>query len=495
MTRHERIKQPREYLNASSTLTGENAVMPIIVSNGSLASYQAENAQESAVEALVTGEPGSPTYQWQGVCWYRRTLEIPADSAGKKVFLKFDGAMNVADVFLDGEPLGTHLGGYLPFVFDITDRVRPGADHLLAVRLDNTDNAITGPKPLAILDFNMYGGLYRHVHLIVKDRLHITDPIHADRIAGGGVFVRYPEVAPEQAVILVRTHVRNDYDESRRFLIHHALIDERGHAVYQTQRPHIEIAAHDSMDVELELRMATPSLWSPRSPNLYTLRTEIRSGGAFVDGFMDPASMVDRVDTRIGIRRISITPERGFEINGEPMFLRGTNRHQEYPYIGYAVPDAAQWRDAKRIKEAGFDYVRLSHYPQSPAFMDACDELGLVVMNAIPGWQYFGDDPGFTLYQYRNVRELIRRDRNHACVALWEVSLNETAMPAEFVAEQMRQVGRFFAPQAARKSHISCTCGSHAALTICEVPFTVSALRMKFSVVVTEAYSSHIRVD
>ena len=136
---------------------------------------------------------------------------------------------------------------------------------------------------------------------------------------------------------------------------------------------------------------------------------------------------------RIGIRRIAID-EEGFAINGERLFLRGANRHQEHPYIGYALPDAAQYRDARRIKEAGFDYVRLSHYPHSPAFMDACDELGLVVMDCIPGWQYFNPDPAFVELQYRNCRELIRRDRNHPCVVLWEVSLNESAMPPEFVA-------------------------------------------------------------
>ena len=144
--------------------------------------------------------------------------------------------------------------------------------------------------------------------------------------------------------------------------------------------------------------------------------------------------VIDSERTRIGIRRFEVNAD-GLRINGEKLFLRGTNRHQDYPYVGYALSDDAQHRDARLIKEAGFDYIRLSHYLHAPAFMDACDELGICVMNAIPGWQYFNrDDPAFTTLQYENVRRMIRRDRNHACVLLWETSLNETMMPPEFIA-------------------------------------------------------------
>ncbi len=177
------------------------------------------------------------------------------------------------------------------------------------------------------------------------------------------------------------------------------------------------------MDVTQDLKVKRPRLWSPAAPNLHRLDCEIVVGDA----------VVDAETLRIGIRRIAITGDR-FSLNGEQLFLRGTNRHQEYPYIGYALSDAAQYRDARKIKDAGFDYVRLSHYPHAPAFMDACDELGLVVMDCIPGWQYFNPDPGFVALQYQNCRDLIRRDRNHPCAILWEVSLNESAMPPEFVA-------------------------------------------------------------
>jgi beta-galactosidase len=374
------------------------------------------------IEALVTGPPGSPGAQWQGVCWYRRRLRLEPDAGGGQVLLRFEGAMNVADVWLDGERIGGHLGGYLPFVLDLGARLEPGREHLLAVRLDNRDNPITGPKPLADLDFNLYHGLYRPVYLIRKDRLAITDPLLADRPAGGGVLVTYPEVSRQRATLRVQTHVRNGHPDERELAVRVTVRRLDGNVVARSSQP-LRLAAGEDRDATQELEIREPRLWSPAAPSLYRLDTEVLAGAGIVDG----------ETLRIGIRRIAIDPQ-GFAINGDRLFLRGANRHQEHPYIGNALSDAAQYRDARRIKDAGFDYVRLSHYPQSPAFMHACDELGLVVMDCIPGWQYFNPDPAFADLQYRNCRDLIRRDRNHPCVILWEVSLNESAMPPEFVS-------------------------------------------------------------
>lgn len=377
------------------------------------------------IEALVTGEPGSPTYQWQGTSWYRLPIRVPAEAAGKRVFLHFEAAMNVAEVWVDGHEAGHHLGGWLPFTLDVTDRVRPGGQVVLAVRLDNRDNPVTGPKPLHLLDFNPYHGLYRYVHLVVKDALHITDPLFVDRPAGGGVFVTCPQVSAESATVRVQTHVRNgERAAMRTFRLRTTLLDADGTVAASAEsETDVVLGPDEDAHFEQDLEVRAPRLWSPRGPHLYTVRSEV----------VTASGVADVEETRIGIRHVRITRE-GFWINGEKMFLRGTNRHQEYPYVGYAVPEAAQYRDARKIKEASFDYVRLSHYPHSPAFMDACDELGLVVMDCIPGWQYFGEDPRFEELQYRNCQDLVRRDRNHPCVVLWEVSLNETGMPPGFIA-------------------------------------------------------------
>jgi beta-galactosidase len=306
---------------------------------------------------------------------------------------------------------------------DISNLGRPGEKNLIAVRLDNRDNRITGPKPLVDLDFNLYGGLYRKAHLTIKDKLHITDPILADKAAGGGVFVTFPHVSKDAATVKVRTHVQNSATSSRAFALRTTLLDGSGKSVVSAESTPEDLAGGAGQKIVQELRVAKPKLWSPNSPTLYRLRSEL----------VEKGKVVDTEETRIGIRRIEITQD-GFRINGEKMFLRGANRHQEYPYIGNALSDEAQYRDARKIKEGGFDYLRLSHYPQSPAFLDACDELGIVVMDCLMGWQYFGKDPAFAQLKLRECRDLVRRDRNHPCVILWEVSLNESPMPKSFIA-------------------------------------------------------------
>lgn len=371
------------------------------------------------IEALVAGKENP---QWQGICWYRKSFDLPADAKDKQIILRFEGAMNVAEVWVNGESAGQFMGGYLPYVVDISKLARPRQKNVVAVRLDNRDNRITGPKPLVDLDFNLYGGLYRPAQLIIKDKLHITDPILADKAAGGGVFITFPEVSKDAASVKVQTHIENAHTSARAVTLKTSLLDAAGKTVATLETTPDPLAPQSDQTITQQFRVANPNLWSPNSPYLYRVRSELIADGRTIDS----------EETRIGIRHIEITKD-GFRINGEKMFLRGANRHQEYPYIGNALSDDAQYRDALKIKEAGFDYIRLSHYPQSPAFMGACDELGLVVMNCIMGWQYFGKDPAFAELKYQECRQLIRRDRNHPCVILWEVSLNESDMPKPFI--------------------------------------------------------------
>jgi beta-galactosidase len=368
-------------------------------------------------------EPLLVNDMFQGICWYRKHFRLDPKLSGRRIFLEFEGAMTVADVSVNGRHKLTHFGGYLPFTIDITEDVRFGAENVVAIRLDNRDNPGVPPgKPLRELDFCWYGGLYRNVKLHVLNPLHITDPIYARKVGGGGVFVRLEDVSEERAIVWVQTHVVNQGTSGQRFRVVHELRDGEGKTVSRVSTGALNVKAGADTHLVQRIPVSKPRLWYPDRPYLYRLCSRV----VRQDGMVS-----DELCTRVGIRTIAVKPD-GFWINGRRLYLRGANRHQEHPYVGYAVPDNAQRRDAIRIKRAGFDFVRLSHYPQSTAFLDACDELGLLVMDAIPGWQFLGD----AVFRERAVQcaqEMVRRDRNHPSVVLWEVSLNETWMDRELM--------------------------------------------------------------
>ena len=368
-------------------------------------------------------EPKVVNNQWQGVAWYKKNIDIPKDWKNKKVFIRFEAAMNHAEVWLNDVKLGEHLGGYLPFTYDISNKVTLGTTNVLRVKLNNQDNPIIGPKPLKKLDFNTYGGIYRSVNLLIKNPLYITDEIHANKIASGGVFVTFPQVNADNSTVEVKTHIANDYNERKSFSLKQKLYFNNT-LVTETVNDKAMLVSGENKQFSQQLHVDDPKLWSPNQANLYQLVTEI---------YLEKA-LVEQKTTRIGIREFEFNEKHQLLINGEVTFLRGVNRHQEYPHVGYATSPQADYRDAVKIKSAGFDYVRLSHYPHSKAFMDAADELGLVVIDAILGWQYYVEDPAFKTQIMNTCHNLIRRDRNHASVLAWECSLNESMMPESFIS-------------------------------------------------------------
>jgi beta-galactosidase len=379
------------------------------------------NWEKVALPHTPKVEPKVVNNQWQGISWYAKNFSLSPNMKNKKLFLKFEAAMNVAQVWVNDKKLITHHGGYLPFTIDFTDVAHFETDNKVRIKLNNKDNPVTGPKPLATLDFNTYGGIYRNVWLVAKSPLHITDPILTNKTASGGVFVTYPEVSKQRAIINVKTHIKNELIARQSFTVIHSLFKNDVKVLSKQSSLHTLHANQDNQ-FSADLRLDRPALWSPASPNLYYLKTEILQDG----------HVIDKEITRIGIKHVKFIGQ-DFYLNGDKTFLRGVNRHQEYPFVGYALSDNANYRDAKKIKDAGFDYVRLSHYPQSPAFMQACDELGIITIDAILGWQYFSEDPAFQKHVFQTARDLIRRDRNHASVIAWEVSLNESWMPETFI--------------------------------------------------------------
>ena len=367
--------------------------------------------------------------QWQGISFYRKFFRVPAAGPGSRVAVEFGAAMHTADVYLNGQKLQRHVGGYLPFTVDISRLVKSGEDNCLLVRLDNRDNPVVPPgKPLKGLDFNFYGGLYRPVRLLLTGPLHLADAVQAGHAAGGGVLLHYENISPQAATLHVQTEVQNDGSQAQPAQVRTTLLDEKGQEVGQTTGEAGSIAPGGFGQVKQQLTIRQPQLWSPDQPYLYRVVVEVLRDG----------QVIDRQETSTGVRSIRFAA-KSFLLNGQPLRLRGTNRHQEYPYLGYAISDNAQYRDAWKIKEAGFNFVRCSHYPPSPAFLQACDELGLLVMDSVPGWQYFGNDE-FAKNALQNVRDMVRRDRNHPSVVLWEAALNETDMPKPFMDAAHRAV-------------------------------------------------------
>jgi len=369
--------------------------------------------------------------QWQGTCFYRKFFMVPTADKGKHIALQFDAAMHEADVYLNGKHIYKHLGGFLPFYIDISSKVLLGKENCILIKLNNQDNPVIPPaKPIKDLDFNYYGGIYRNAWLIVKDKLHISNAVQAGHEAGGGVMLHDEDVSETLARVIIKTDIDNDYDKPQNTSIKLTLLDIKDNVVANSASAEQLIQPHSNGTIEQKLNVTDPKLWSPDQPYLYRLKIQVLRNGI----------LADEQTLRTGIKTFKFQAD-GFYLNNKKLVIRGTNRHQEYPYIGYALSDNAQYRDAYKIKSAGFNFVRCSHYPPSPAYLDACDELGILVMDAIPGWQYFGNAE-FQSNSFQNIRDMIHRDRNHASIILWEASLNETGMSKAYMDSANRIVHR-----------------------------------------------------
>ena len=384
----------------------------------------------NGIEYLPTEASGCINYQ--GEVWYRKHF-TPADALkGKKLFLHFEAIMGKSKVFVNGKLLTEYFGGYLPVVVDISDVLNWGEDNVIAVWADNSDDKTYPPgKAQDVLDFTYFGGIYRDCWLIAHNPVFITDPNFENEVAGGGLFVAYDKVSDASAEVLLKAHVRNDSRKAFTGVVEYELQQPDGTQVAFLNdkvqvRPGKAITSKDKITVK------NPILWSPETPTLYNLIVRIRDReGNVVDGYR----------CRIGIRSVEFKGKDGFWLNGKPYEgpLIGANRHQDFAVVGNAVANSIHWRDAKKLRDAGMKVIRNAHCPQDPAFMDACDELGLFVIVNTPGWQFWNDAPEFAQRVYSDIRNLVRRDRNHACVWMWEPILNETWYPADF-AKNTRDV-------------------------------------------------------
>jgi beta-galactosidase len=395
-------------------------------------SIQYDDAQweQISLPHTVRTEPlmASGGVNYQGIAWYRKRITIGEDLAAMDLLFELEGAMQRVDAWFDGEPLGIMNGGFLPGAFDLTGKLVPGREHLIALKVDNSDMPDVPPgKPQNTLDFCYFGGLYRDAWLKAAGKLRFSYAVHEGKPASGGIRVSYPTVTKEAAELEVLAHVLNHKGSSARPRLQ-LLLD--GLPVASGEP--FAIPAGGDGEALLRFMVKAPRLWHPRNPNLYTLTARL------VDE-KNEEEIFDEIIERIGIRSVEFTGE-GFFINHERFFLSGANRHQEFPYAGFAITDALQKRDAVILRRAGMTCVRTAHYPQDKAFMDACDELGIVCVIPTPGWQNHPDSAAFDFASYENTRRLIRYNRNHPSAVLWEPILNETDYPEYFAKKQLEIV-------------------------------------------------------
>ena len=367
---------------------------------------------------------------YQGISWYRKHFTVPADMQGKNVTVHFEAIMGKQDIFVNGKKVASHLGGYLPITVNLTNLgVKAGDKCLIAVKADNSDDKTYPPgKKQSALDFCYHGGMYRDVWLIGKSPLAITDAVEANKVAGGGVFLHYDNISESSAEVFVNVEVGNTSRSAAQPTVTAVVKDRDGQTVCSTSEK-IKVKAGKANTAYLAMKLKSPKLWSPETPYLYNVEITISQDGKTVDGGM----------VRAGIRKAEFRGDDGFWLNGKPYHqLVGGNRHQDFAYVGNAMPNSQQWRDAKRLRKAGMTIIRCAHYPMDPAFMDACDELGLFVIVPTPGWQYWNKDPRFGELVHENTRQIIRRDRNHCSVLMWEPILNETRYPEDFALEALK---------------------------------------------------------
>ena len=338
---------------------------------------------------------------YQRVFTYEKTFDFEQGWAGQEISVLFDGAMANAKVSLNGALLARHKDGYTPFEARLTGLLKPSGNRLSVV-IDGAENPEIPPFGGAI-DYLTYAGIYRDVWLIV------TAPV-----ALGLTKIETPDVLAEAKTVTVAVTLNNPQGLAlsgrltAKLKTGSVVIADMSVAV---TGPTLSLAMTGLRDI---------ALWDVTNPALYTVELTLET----------PQGQ-DVTETRIGFRSVAFTAE-GFLLNGKPLKLRGLNRHQSFPYVGYALGKAAQVRDAEILKyELRLNMVRTSHYPQSSYFLDRCDELGLLVFEEIPGWQHIGG-PAWKAESVENVRRMIRRDWNHPAIVIWGVRINESQDDHDF---------------------------------------------------------------
>jgi beta-galactosidase len=393
---------PRQLLDFGWAFQLSNAADPSALESGGGVSQTVDLPHDWSIAGpIAQSNPmgGAGGFFPAGVGWYRRELDVPAEWAGKRLFLQFEGVYMNADVYVDGRKVATHPYGYTPIWCELN--VGPGR-HMLAVRVDN------GQHPNS--RWYSGSGIYRHVWLHVKDPVHVA--------MEGGVYVK-SSLDGAKAVLTIQTTVRNGGNAARRVEVGQQLTAPGGGRLdlpADRSRQAVDVPAQGQLVVNQTFEVPAPLLWSPESPNLYRLVTTVSDG----------PQTVDAVETNVGIRTVSVSAERGFELNGKRVKLNGGCVHHDNGGLGAMAFDRAEERRVELLKAAGYNAIRTAHNPPSTAFLDACDRLGMLVMDeAFDCWEQgksrFDYAVAFREWWQRDVDAMVLRDRHHPSVVMWSI--------------------------------------------------------------------------
>jgi len=368
-------------------------------------------------------------YWWKGWGWYRKRFSVNPAASGRKIFIEFEGVQKYCKVWINGKYLGDHKGGYGSFDFDITELITPGKDNLLAVAVNNTRNDNFRIPPMAAGNFNVYGGIYRDVTLVVKDNLYI--PMQGSASHEGGTFVTTPALTDKEGIVRIQTWVQNDYPEAKDCILNTYIINAEGQTV-QMIRSKAEIKSGQIYKFDQTSKpVLKPHLWSPDDPYMYEVRSEVLSGKNVKDIYKSP----------LGFRWFRWDYNTNdLYVNGKKILIHGGNRHQEYPWLGDAIPLWITEMDFRDIAEnLNYNFMRTAHYPNDKYVYDLTDKYGIIVNEESPSIKNQNFSPEV---QEQQMKEMIRRDRNHPSIMIWSMG-NETnhAVDSKFaVAEDTTRI-------------------------------------------------------
>ena len=349
----------------------------------------------------------------QGACWYRKEFTIDDSAQGNKVYVEFEGANSITDVYLNGQHLGQHRGGYSTFRFDLTEAIDFDAKNTLAVKVDNTVVDDVYPQ---MADFTFYGGIYRDVNLV------IANPVHFDLMDHGskGIYVIQEEVNEENASLTIKSLLVNDSEEDKKVRLWVDLLDAEGENIAYAAKE-VTLVAGERKAVEVPLVIENPTLWNGRK-NAYMYEARVS-----MESFND---VIDELTIPFGVRYFEVDAEKGFFLNGEHLALHGVARHQDRKDMGWAITEKEQAEDMALIKEIGATSIRLAHYQHNQYFYDLCDQEGMVVWAEIPFISLMSKTELEGINAKKQMVELIRQNFNHPSILFWGIQ-NEIQISGE----------------------------------------------------------------